>query len=417
MEKHPRETEKQITNKQKLQRIMTGLSKRTNALGTENAFTVLAEVNKRLREGADIKNFCIGQPDFDTPENIKQAAIKAIKDGKSGYTPSAGIFELQQAVASMFSRTRHVDVKPEHVAVACGGKPFIYWSILCTTDYGMGDEIIYPNPGFPIYQSQIIAHGAKPVLLPLVEEKEFAFDIEDLKKRITSKTKMLIINSPQNPTGGVLKKEELKAIADLAMDHDFWVYSDEVYSTLAYDAPFTSITSIDGMLDRTIMVDCASKAYAMTGWRLGYAANKTLAPYFAKWMTNTDSCANQPTQWAVVEALNGPQDETKRMAKSFKERRDLIVSLLNDIKGIRCLNPGGAFYVWPNVTGACKKVGAESAEKLRQMLLDKGVACLADIHFGAKNKGQTQEYLRFSYATSKNDIVEGMRRLKQSVEA
>ena len=244
---------------------MVNLSRRTSDLGTENAFTVLAEVNRRLREGADIKNFCIGQPDFDTPENIKQAAIRAIKSGKSGYTPSSGIPELQQAVAARFSKTRGVEIKPEHVAVACGGKPFIYWSILCTTDYGMGDEVIYPNPGFPIYKSQIAAHGAKPVPLPLIEERKFAFDIEDLKKRISKKTKMLIINSPHNPTGGVLKKEELKAIADLATDHDFWVYSDEVYSTLAYDEPFTSIASIGGMLDRTIMVDCASKAYAMTG--------------------------------------------------------------------------------------------------------------------------------------------------------
>jgi aspartate aminotransferase len=395
---------------------MRGISKRTSSLGTENAFTVLAEVNKRSREGADIKNFCIGQPDFDTPENVKQAAIKAIKDGKNGYTPSAGIFELQQAIAARFSKTRGVEVKPEHVAVACGGKPFIYWSILCTTDYGAGDEVIYPNPGFPIYSSQIAAQGAKPVPLPLVEEKEFAFDIEDLKNKITKKTKMLIINSPHNPTGGVLKKGELKAIADLAIDHDFWVYSDEVYSTLAYDAPFASIASLDGMLDRTIMVDCASKAYAMTGWRLGYAANKTLAPYFAKWMTNTDSCANQPTQWAVVEALNGPQDATERMAKSFRERRDLIVKLLNDIDGVKCLRPGGAFYVWPNVTKACKKVGAKSAEEFRRMLLDKGVACLADIHFGGKNVGQTEEYVRFSYATAKDAIIEGMRRTKKLVE-
>jgi len=395
---------------------MVNLSRRTSDLGTENAFTVLAEVNRRLREGADIKNFCIGQPDFDTPENIKQAAIRAIKSGKSGYTPSSGIPELQQAVAARFSKTRGVEIKPEHVAVACGGKPFIYWSILCTTDYGMGDEVIYPNPGFPIYKSQIAAHGAKPVPLPLIEERKFAFDIEDLKKRISNKTKMLIINSPHNPTGGVLKKEELKAIADLATDHDFWVYSDEVYSTLAYDEPFTSIASIGGMLDRTIMVDCASKAYAMTGWRLGYAANKTLAPHFARWMTNTDSCANQPTQWAVVEALNGPQDESEKMAKSFKERRNLIVGLLNKIKGIKCLSPGGAFYVWPNVTQACKLVGAKSAEEFRRMLLDKGVACLADIHFGGKNIGQTEEYIRFSYATAKDDIVEGMKRLKEFVE-
>ena len=395
---------------------MLNISKRTDELGTENAFTVLAEVKKRTREGADVKNFCIGQPDFDTPENIKQAAIIAIKEGKTGYTPSAGIPELQEAVAAMFHRTRGVEVKPEHVAVACGGKPFIYWSILCTTDFGTGDEVIYPNPGFPIYKSQIVCHGAKPVPLPLVEEKAFAFDIEDLKSRITKKTKMLIINSPHNPTGGVLKKEDLKAIADLAIDHDFWVYSDEVYSTLVYDTPFQSIASVDGMLERTIMVDCASKAYAMTGWRLGYAANKTLAPHFARWMTNTDSCANQPTQWAVVEALNGSQSEVERMTKSFKDRRDLIVRLLNDIDGIKCLSPGGAFYVWPNVTQACKKVGANSADEFREMLLDRGVACLADIHFGGKNPSQTEEYIRFSYATARDEIIEGMKRVKEFVE-
>jgi aspartate/methionine/tyrosine aminotransferase len=316
----------------------------------------------------------------------------------------------------MFKRTRNVDVSADDVAVACGGKPFIYWSILCTTDYGKGDEVIYPNPGFPIYESQITAQGAKPVPLPLLEEKEFAFDIEDLKNKITSKTKLLIINSPQNPTGGILKKEELKAIADLAMDNDFWIYSDEVYSTIVHDGKFESIASIEGMLDRTIMVDCCSKAYAMTGWRLGYVANKILAPHFARWMTNTDSCANHPTQWAVTEALNGSQEESQKMAASFKERRDLTVKLLNDIEGVNCLKPGGAFYVWPNVTKACEKKGARSAEEFRKMLLDNGVACLADTHFGGKNPGQTQEYIRFSYATSKEDIIEGMKRVKEFIE-
>jgi len=392
------------------------LSERTKNLGTENAFTVLAEVNERLRQGKDIKNFCIGQPDFDTPQNIKDAAIKAIKEGKTGYTPSAGILELREAVANMFKRTRGVDVSPDDIAIACGGKPFIGWSILCTTDYGKGDGVIYPNPGFPIYESQIVAHGAKPVPLPLLEEKEFAFDVEELKSKITDKTKLLIINSPHNPTGGVLKKETLKAIADLVIDKDLMVYSDEVYSTLVYDGKFESIASINGMLDKTIIADCCSKSYAMTGWRLGYAANKILAKHFARWMTNTDSCANQPTQWAIVEALHGSQEESEKMAASFKKRRDLIVKLLNDIEGINCLTPGGAFYVWPNVTKAREKVEAKSAEEFRKKLLDKGVAVLADIHFGNKNPGQTQEYIRFSYATSKEDIIEGIKRLRKFVE-
>ena len=357
------------------------ISERTSKLGTENAFTVLAEVNRKIRNGEKVISFCIGQPDFDTPQNIKDAAIKAIKDGKCGYTPSAGINELREAAANMFNRTRNMDYTADDISVATGGKPFIYWSILSVTDYGKGDEVIFPNPGFPIYESQIKAMGAKPVLLPLIEEKEFAFDIEDLKSRITPKTRMLITCSPQNPTGSILKHDDLKAIADLAIDNDFWVYSDEVYSTLVYDGKFESIGSIEGMKERTIMVDCCSKAYAMTGWRLGYAANPTLSKHFARWMTNTDSCANQPTQWAVVEALNGPQTESEKMAKSFKERRDLIVKLLNDIEGITCLTPGGAFYVWPNVTKACKKVGAKNAEEFRKMLLDRGVAILADIHF------------------------------------
>ncbi|MDD5163597.1 MAG: aminotransferase class I/II-fold pyridoxal phosphate-dependent enzyme, partial [Candidatus ainarchaeum sp.] len=318
-------------------------------MGTENAFTVLAEVNERLKKGQNIISFCIGQPDFDTPQNIKEAAIKAINAGKTGYTASAGIPELREAAAKMFSRTRNIKIFPEDIAIACGGKPFIGWSVLCTTDYGKGNEILYPNPGFPIYSSQIAVNGAKPVPIPLLEETGFAFDIEYLKSKITKKTKMLIVNSPQNPTGSTLKKEELRAIADLAKDNDFWVYSDEVYSTIVHDTKFESIASIEGMPERTIIVDCCSKAYAMTGWRLGYAANHALAPQFARWMTNTDSCANHPTQYAVIEALNGSQEESIKMAKSFRERRDLIVKLLNEIDGFKCHFPGGAFYVWPNV--------------------------------------------------------------------
>lgn len=392
------------------------ISNRTSELGTENAFTVLAEVNERIRKGKKIISFCIGQPDFDTPDNIKEAAIKAIKDGKSGYTASAGIPELREAVANMLSRTRNIHVEPDDIAVGCGGKPFINWSISCVTDFGKGHEILIPNPGFPIYESQITALGAKPVFLPLLEEKEFAFDIEDLKNKVSKNTKMIIVNSPHNPTGNTLKKEELKAIADIAIDKDFWVYSDEVYSTLVHDSKFESIASIPGMQDRTIIVDCCSKAYAMTGWRLGYAANKTLAKHFARWMTNIDSCANQPTQWAVTEALNGSQEESQKMAASFKERRNLIVKLLNDIEGIKCLSPGGAFYVWPNVTEACKKVNAKDAEEFRAKLLDKGVAVLADIHFGSKNPGQTEEYIRLSYATSKEGIKEGVLKIKEFVE-
>lgn len=388
------------------------ISKRTAALGTENAFVVLAEVNRLVREGKDVISFCIGQPDFDTPRHIKDAAIQAINEGKTGYTDSAGVFAVRESVAKYFSRTRKIDVKPEHVVMANGAKHFIAFAIACTTDHGVGDEVIYPNPGFPIYESQIIVNGAVPVPLPLTEKKQFSFEISELEKRITDKTRLLILNSPQNPTGGILGEEDLKAVAELAKKHDFWVYSDEVYSPIVYDKEFASIASLPGMYERTIICDGASKSYAMTGWRSGYAANPTLAQHMARWMTNTESCPNHMTQYAVKAALDAPQDETRKMVASFKERRDIIVKLLNEIDGVNCLLPGGAFYVFPNVTGACKKLGLKDSEELRKVLLQNGVAVLADIHFGRRNPGDNEQHIRLSYATAKDKIVEGVRRMK-----
>lgn len=392
------------------------ISKRTAALGTENAFVVLAEVNRFIREGKDVISFCIGQPDFDTPRHIKDAAIKAINDGKTGYTDSAGVYAVRESVARYFSRTRKIDVKPEHVVMANGAKPFIAFAIACTTDYGVGDEVIYPNPGFPIYESQIIANGATPVPLPLDEKKGFGFEIAELEKRITGRTRLLILNSPQNPTGGVLGWEDLKAVAELAERHDFWIYSDEVYSPIVYGKEFASIASLPGMYGRTIMCDGASKAYAMTGWRMGYAANPMLAPHLARWMTNTESCPNHIAQYAVKEALDAPQDESRKMVESFRERRDLIVGLLNGIDGVKCLVPGGAFYAFPNVTGACRKLGLKDSEELRKILLQNGVAVLADVHFGRRNPGDAEQHVRLSYATSKQNIIEGLRRMKAVIE-
>ncbi|MCX8194915.1 MAG: pyridoxal phosphate-dependent aminotransferase [Candidatus Micrarchaeota archaeon] len=392
------------------------ISNRTRNLGTENAFVVLAEVNKLLREGKDIISFCIGQPDFDTPRHIKDAAIRAINAGKTGYTDSAGVYEVRESVARYFSRTRHIDCKPEDVVIANGAKPFIDFALSCVTDFGCGDEVIYPNPGFPIYESQIIAHGAVPVPLPLSEKKGFSFEIGELEKRITPRTKLLILNSPQNPTGGVLSREDLEAVADLAKSHDFWVYADEVYCPITYDREFFSIASLPGMYERTIICDGASKAYAMTGWRIGYAANPILAKHMARWMTNTESCANHIAQYAIKEALDAPQDETRKMVESFKKRRDLMVKLLNDIEGVRCLTPGGAFYAYPNVSGAVARLGLNSAEELRKFLLENGVAVLADIHFGRRNLGETEHYLRLSYATSEKNIVEGLKRMKEAIE-
>ena len=396
---------------------MLEISERTRNLGTENAFVVLKEVNELVREGRDIVNFCIGQPDFDTPEYIKEAAIEAIRKGKTGYTPSPGIPELREAVAEYFSKTRNIDVKPEWVVVANGAKPFIAYTILTVTDYGRGDEVLYPNPGFPIYESQIRANGAVPVPLPLHESKGYAFDVEDLEKKITDKTKLLILNSPHNPTGGVLDRDTLEQIADIVKKHDnLWVLSDEIYSRMVYDGEFVSIASFPGMQERTIIVDGVSKTYAMTGWRIGFAANEKLAQHLSRWVTNTDSCAGHPNQYAALAALTGPQDDAKRMFMSFKKRREIIVEGLNKINGIKCLKPKGAFYAWPNVTEACRMLNIKDSEEFRKRLLyEAGVAVLSDIHFGFKIEGEG-EHIRLSYATSEKNIREGLRRIEEYIE-
>jgi len=396
---------------------MLNISNRTRILGTENAFVVLKEVNDLYEQGRDIINFCIGQPDFDTPEYIKQVAIEALKNGKTGYTESAGIPALREAIAEYLSKTRKIDVKPESIVVANGAKPFIGYTILSVTDYGEGQEVLYPNPGFPIYESQIRAQGAIPVPLNLREKKHYSFDIEELERKVNNRTRLLILNSPHNPTGGVLSKNTLQQMADVVKRYsDLWVFSDEVYSRMVHDGEFVSISSIPGMQERTIILDGASKTYAMTGWRIGFASNEKLASYLARWVTNTDSCAGHPNQYAALGALTGPQDESERMMLSFKRRRDIIVKGLNEIKGVNCIVPGGAFYAWPNVTEACKLVGSEDSEDFRKRLLyDAGVAVLSDIHFGHRIEGEG-EHIRFSYATSEENIKEGLRRIKDYIE-
>ena len=387
-------------------------SRRTAELGTENAFVVLAEVTDLVRQGKDVISFCIGQPDFPTPLNVQEAAIRAIREGKHGYTPSAGINELREAAARYMGAMRGLDIRPEHVVVGAGAKPFIAYAVLATTDYGVGDEVIYPNPGFPIYESQIKAHGAVPVPLHLREARSFAFDPADLEAKLTPRTKLLILNSPHNPTGGILTPRDLEAIAVILRRHPgVWVYADEIYSRLCYEGEFASIASLPEMYERTIVSDGASKTWAMTGWRLGFAANPVLAPEFTRWVTNTDSCASQITQWAAVEAINGPQADAARMRASFLERRDLIVGLLNQVPGVTCRTPGGAFYAWPNVTEACRMIGAADSEEFRKRLLaDGGVAVLADIHFGARVPGEGQ-HVRFSYAASRQAIEQGVARM------
>jgi aspartate/methionine/tyrosine aminotransferase len=391
---------------------MADISRRARELGTENAFVVLAEVNALIRQGKDVISFCIGQPDFHTPENIQDAAVKAIREGKHGYTPSAGIVELREAVARDMTRTRGIEVRPEDVVVGAGAKPFIGYTILSVTDYGAGDEVIYPNPGFPIYESQIKANGAVGVPIYLREARDFSFDPQELADKITARTRLLILNSPQNPTGGIIAAADMQAIAEILRKHEqVWVFADEIYGRLVYDGQFVSLASLPGMQERTIISDGASKTWAMTGWRLGFAANHKLAPYFTNWVTNTESCASQISQWAGVEALNGPQDAAKKMRDIFFERRNLIVKLLNQVPGVTCRIPGGAFYVWPNVTEACRMIGARDSEELRARLLNEaGVAVLADIHFGPRvpNEGQ---HIRFSYAASTEAIEKGVARM------
>ena len=393
------------------------LSQRARELGTENAFVVLGEVGKLQQQGKDIVSFCIGQPDFVTPAHIRLAGIRAITDGHTGYTASPGIPELRAAVAAMFTRTRGVRVDPEDVVVGCGGKPFIAYTILSVTDYGAGHEVIYPNPGFPIYDSQIAASGAVPRPIDLREAKGFNFDLDELRRKVNDKTRLLILNSPHNPTGSTLTREQIEEIGAIASRYDdLWIYSDEVYSGLVYDGEFQSIAAVDGMQERTVIADTSSKTYAMTGWRIGYAANKELAPVFTRWVTNTDSCPPNPNQHAALEALVAPQTEAEKMRDVFHERRDHIVRGLNDLPGVSCQTPGGAFYVWPNVTETCAIVGADNSEDLRRRLLyDAGVAVLADIHFGKRVEGEGQ-HVRFSYASSIGDIDEGLNRIKHFIE-
>src|SRR5258708_31491902 len=389
---------------------MPRISRRAESLGTENAFVVLAEVNALARQGKDIISFCIGQPDFPAPESVQEAAIRAIRGGKHGYTPSAGIDELRQAAATYLGAMRGgLPIRPEEVVVGAGAKPFIAYAILSSTDYGAGDEVIYPNPGFPIYESQIVAHGAKPVPIHLHEAKDFAFDLADLERLISKKTKLLILNYPHNPTGGSLSKENLHQIGKILEKHpQVWVYADEIYSRLVYrtneGGEFFSIAQVPGMYERTIISDGASKTWAMTGWRIGFTSNPRLAPVFTRWITNTDSCASQISQWAAVEAINGPQDAAEAMRASFLERRDLIVGLLNQVPGFTCKTPGGAFYAWPNVTEACKRTHCADSEEFRKRLLyDAGVAVPADIHFCRRAPGDGQ-HIPCSYAASPQQL-------------
>ena len=391
------------------------LANRMDLLGTETAFEVLAEVEKLKKLGREIVSFSIGEPDFDTPENIKEAAIKALRNNETHYTPSAGLLGVRQVLAEYISKTRNIDVKPTEVVVTPGAKPIIFFGMMATIN--PGDEVIYPNPGFPIYESVIRFLGGVPVPLALREERNFSFIPEELEKKITTKTKMIIINSPQNPTGGILSSSDLEFIARIAKERDILVFSDEIYSRIIYEGSFESITSLPGMKERSIILEGLSKTYAMTGWRFGYGiAPEPIVNSIARLCTNSVSCTATFTQLAAVEALTGPQGETEKMIQEFKERRDIIVEGLNNISGISCLKPNGAFYVYPNVTQACKNLGFKNAKELQTYLLhEANVAVLPQNSFGMRNEGETQEYIRLSFATSKDNIYEGLNRIKNAL--
>lgn len=386
-------------------------------LGTETAFEVLAEVQQLQEQGRDIVSFAIGEPDFPTPEHIKQAGIDAINANETHYGPSAGRMELREAVARYVSRTRQIPVTPKQVVITPGAKPIIFFSILAIIN--PQDEAIYPTPGFPIYESVIRFAGGKPIPLPLLEEKGFEFDVGYMRSLITPHTRLIILNSPHNPTGGMLSRATLEAVAEVALEHDLWVLSDEIYSRIVFDGEFFSITSIPGMQERTILLDGFSKTYAMTGWRLGYGVmNEEMAIHIARLETNSESCTATFTQLAGVAALTGAQDSTKLMVEQFRRRRDLIVDRVNSIEGISCLLPRGAFYIFPNVTQACRSLGLEGAKALqRKLLQEAGVAVLPRTSFGRKLPGEQQEYLRLSYATSEALIEEGIERMRRFIEA
>jgi aspartate aminotransferase len=371
------------------------LAERMARLGTETAFEVLVKAKALEAQGRDIVHLEIGEPDFDTPRNIIDAAVDALHKGFTHYGPSAGLMELREVIAQYVSETRRVNVIADEVVVVPGGKPIIFFSILALAQEG--DEVIYPNPGFPIYESMINYVGAKAVPIRLREELDFRLDVEEFAGLINDRTKLIILNSPQNPTGGVLEKKDIDAIARAIGDRNIMVLSDEIYSRLIFEGEHHSIMSLNGMKERTILLDGFSKTYAMTGWRMGYGVMPIpLAEHVTRLMVNSNSCTASFTQWAGIAALQGDQMPVRQMVGEFKRRRDLIVAGLNALPGVTCRTPKGAFYVFPNIK-ALKRPSSEVAEAI---LKDGGVAVLGGTAFGQYGEG----YLRLSYANSEANI-------------
>jgi aspartate/methionine/tyrosine aminotransferase len=378
------------------------LAKRMSRLGTETAFEVLVRAKALERQGRDIVHLEIGEPDFDTPSNIVNAAVDALQHGWTHYGPSAGLPDLRETIAQYVSDTHRVKASSDEVVVVPGGKPIIFYTLLALAE--PGDEVIYPNPGFPIYESMINFVGATPVPIQLREDLQFRLDVNELKSLISNKTKLIILNSPQNPTGGVLGRQDIKEIAEVIGDRDIMVLSDEIYSRLLFEGDHHSIMSLPDWKDRTILLDGFSKTYAMTGWRMGYGVMRVdLAQHISRLMTNSNSCTASFTQVAGIEAIKGDQSSVDRMNKEFMCRRDAFYERINQIKGFSCLKPKGAFYMFPNI----QKTGWPS-KKLADALLDQaGVAALSGTAFGAFGEG----YLRFSIANSMENINKALDRV------
>ncbi len=383
-------------------RMAAGMSR----LGTESAFEVLARAKALEEEGRDIINLGIGQPDFTTPQNIVEAAVKALRDGHHGYTPAGGIGPLREAVAADIGKMRGVAVDPGHVVVVPGGKVTMFFAIIMFGEPGV--EILYPNPGFPIYESVINFTGAKAVPMPLHEETGFSFNAEEVLERITPATRLIVLNSPANPTGGVVPRAEIERLVEGLDAHPgVTILSDEIYSRMLYDGrTHVSLLEYETIRDRLIVLDGWSKTYAMTGWRLGYGVwPASLVAAATRLAINCHSCVNAATQYAGIEALTGPQDSVERMVAAFDERRRVIVEALNSIPGFRCTEPGGAFYAFPDITGT----GIDAAALQDRLLAEAGVATVAGTSFGAHGEG----YLRFSYANSTDNIRQAARRIRE----
>jgi len=382
-------------------------AQRMGTLGTETAFEVLARARNLERQGKNIVHLEIGEPDFDTPKHITEAAIKAMHDGYTHYTPAAGILEARQAVADYFARTRHIPVKAENAIIVPGSKNILMFAMLALVN--PGDEVIYPDPGYPIYESLAKFVGATLRPIRLREENDFRFDLDEFRSLIGPRTRMVVLNSPHNPCGSMLGRADLEAVAAALLPTRAYVLSDEIYAQIAYDGEPFSIASVPGMQDRTIILDGMSKTYAMTGWRIGFGAmGPELVERMAQLMINSSSCAAGFSQMATVAALNGPQDSVTAMVAEFKTRRQIIIDELNKMDGVKCRLPRGAFYAFPNVSA----IEPESKRLADFLLEEGGVACLAGTSFGAGGRG----FLRFSYANNQANIQEGMRRVRGALQ-